>query len=43
MLVSENNPFFYYVVTISSSSEALFAYWNKAAPAELTDFFTLLE
>ncbi|XP_041835168.1 LOW QUALITY PROTEIN: dedicator of cytokinesis protein 9-like [Melanotaenia boesemani] len=27
----------------SMSEEALFAYWNKAAPAELMDFFTLIE
>ncbi|KAM9766712.1 dedicator of cytokinesis protein 9-like isoform 1-T1 [Menidia menidia] len=27
----------------SMSEDALFAYWNKAAPAELMDFFTLLE
>uniref|UniRef100_A0A8C2ZFW6 Dedicator of cytokinesis 9b n=1 Tax=Cyclopterus lumpus TaxID=8103 RepID=A0A8C2ZFW6_CYCLU len=27
----------------SMSEEALFAYWNKAAPSELTDFFTLIE
>lgn len=26
-----------------SSSEALFAYWNRAAPSDLMDFFTLLE
>uniref|UniRef100_A0AAQ4RQR5 Dedicator of cytokinesis 9b n=1 Tax=Gasterosteus aculeatus aculeatus TaxID=481459 RepID=A0AAQ4RQR5_GASAC len=25
------------------SSEALFAYWNKAAPLELMDFFTLID
>lgn len=23
--------------------EALFAYWNKAAPSDLMDFFTLIE
>ncbi|XP_043966225.1 dedicator of cytokinesis protein 9 isoform X5 [Gambusia affinis] len=27
----------------SMSEEALFAYWNKAAPSELMDFFTLIE
>ncbi|KAL1021694.1 hypothetical protein UPYG_G00016730 [Umbra pygmaea] len=27
----------------SMSEEALFTYWNKASPAELMDFFTLLE
>ncbi|KAK5891373.1 hypothetical protein CgunFtcFv8_018632 [Champsocephalus gunnari] len=27
----------------SMSEEALFAYWNKAAPLELMDFFTLIE
>ncbi|XP_038157914.1 dedicator of cytokinesis protein 9-like isoform X3 [Cyprinodon tularosa] len=27
----------------SMSEEALFSYWNKAAPSELTDFFTLIE
>uniref|UniRef100_A0A8C2ZGX8 Dedicator of cytokinesis 9b n=1 Tax=Cyclopterus lumpus TaxID=8103 RepID=A0A8C2ZGX8_CYCLU len=27
----------------SMSEEALFAYWNKAAPSELTDFFTLID
>ncbi|CAL1598352.1 unnamed protein product [Knipowitschia caucasica] len=27
----------------SMSEEALFSYWNKAAPSDLTDFFTLLE
>uniref|UniRef100_A0A3B4AQK0 Dedicator of cytokinesis 9b n=1 Tax=Periophthalmus magnuspinnatus TaxID=409849 RepID=A0A3B4AQK0_9GOBI len=27
----------------SMSEEALFAYWNKAAPSDLMDFFTLLE
>ncbi|XP_034032698.1 dedicator of cytokinesis protein 9 isoform X8 [Thalassophryne amazonica] len=27
----------------SMSDEALFAYWNKAAPSELMDFFTLIE
>lgn len=25
------------------TTEALFAYWNKAAPSELMDFFTLIE
>uniref|UniRef100_A0A8C4HHZ6 Dedicator of cytokinesis 9b n=1 Tax=Dicentrarchus labrax TaxID=13489 RepID=A0A8C4HHZ6_DICLA len=27
----------------SMSEEALFAYWNKAAPSELMDFFTLID
>ncbi|XP_027867129.1 dedicator of cytokinesis protein 9-like isoform X9 [Xiphophorus couchianus] len=27
----------------SMSEEALFAYWNKATPSELMDFFTLIE
>ncbi|KAM6958211.1 dedicator of cytokinesis protein 9-like isoform 5-T5 [Tautogolabrus adspersus] len=27
----------------SMSEEALFAYWNKAAPSDLMDFFTLIE
>ncbi|XP_034720246.1 dedicator of cytokinesis protein 9 isoform X1 [Etheostoma cragini] len=27
----------------SMSEEALFSYWNKAAPSELMDFFTLIE
>ncbi|KAM7365478.1 hypothetical protein PAMP_016399 [Pampus punctatissimus] len=27
----------------SMSEEALFAYWNKAAPCDLMDFFTLIE
>uniref|UniRef100_A0A3Q2CU88 Dedicator of cytokinesis 9b n=1 Tax=Cyprinodon variegatus TaxID=28743 RepID=A0A3Q2CU88_CYPVA len=27
----------------SMSEEALFSYWNKAAPSELTDFFTLID
>ncbi|XP_056157186.1 dedicator of cytokinesis protein 9-like [Lampris incognitus] len=27
----------------SMSEEALFTYWNKAAPSELMDFFTLIE
>ncbi|XP_059184263.1 dedicator of cytokinesis protein 9-like isoform X2 [Centropristis striata] len=27
----------------SMSEEALFAYWNKAAPSELMDFFSLIE
>uniref|UniRef100_A0A8D0APX8 Dedicator of cytokinesis 9b n=1 Tax=Sander lucioperca TaxID=283035 RepID=A0A8D0APX8_SANLU len=31
--------FSYHFIT----SEALFAYWNKAAPSELMDFFTLIE
>lgn len=35
--------FFLTRLVVPSPSEALFAYWNKAAASELMDFFTLVE